>query len=244
MTFAAVGVDGCPAGWIAVFRPVEDPGAALAAVFGRFRDILEAAGTAVIAIDMPIGLPERITGGGRGPEQALRPHLGGRQSSVFAIPARAAVYADDYGAACVAAAATSEPPRKVSRQAFNLFPKIREIDEALRGLIPAAAARVHESHPEGAFMVMNGGRPLAEPKKVKSRPWPPGLAERRALLAQAGLPNVLLAGPAPRGAALDDLLDACACSVTALRIMRGEAERFPAGDLARDRHGLPIAIWA
>jgi predicted RNase H-like nuclease len=243
MAFAAVGVDGCPAGWIAVFRPADGGGVHHAAVFPRFRDILDTAGAAVIAVDMPIGLPERIMGGGRGPEQALRPHLGARQSSVFAIPARAAVYATDYGAACAAAFAASDPPRKVSRQAFNLFPKIREIDEILRALMPEAAGRVHESHPEGAFMVMNGGRPLAEPKKVKSRPWPAGLAERRRLLAQAGLPEDLLAGPAPRGAAMDDLLDACACSVTALRILRGEARRFPPGEDVRDAHGLPIAIW-
>jgi predicted RNase H-like nuclease len=244
VAFAAVGVDGCPGGFIAVFRPANGSDPASATVFARFRDVLDAAGAAVIAVDMPIGLPERITGGGRGPEQALRPHLGARQSSVFSIPARTAVFAADYGAACAAAFAGSNPPRKVSRQAFNLFPKIREIDEALRALAPAEPARVHESHPEGAFMVMNGGRPLAEPKKVKSRPWPPGLAERRALLARAGVPQALLAGPAPRGAAIDDLLDACACSVTALRILRGEARRFPAGDLARDAHGLPIAIWA
>ena len=49
--------------------------------------------------------------------------------------------------------------------------------------------------------------------------------------------------PPPRGAATDDLLDACACAVTALAILRGEALRF-AGEPDRDGFGLPIAIWA
>ena len=40
----------------------------------------------VIAVDMPIGLPDRIDGPGRPAEQAVRPLLGQRQSSVFSIP--------------------------------------------------------------------------------------------------------------------------------------------------------------
>ena len=48
---------------------------------------------AAIAIDMPIGLPDRIDGSGRAAERAVRPLLGARQSSVFTIPARAAIEA-------------------------------------------------------------------------------------------------------------------------------------------------------
>jgi len=35
-------------------------------------------------------------------------------------------------AACAAALATSDPPRKVSKQCFHIFPRIREIDALLR----------------------------------------------------------------------------------------------------------------
>ena len=41
---------------------------------------------------------------------------------------RSAVLAEDYRAACAAALATSDPPRKIARQAFMLFPKVRELD--------------------------------------------------------------------------------------------------------------------
>ena len=52
-----------------------------------------------------------------------------------------------------------------------------------------AAARVFEVHPELAFWRLNGDRALTEPKKVKSRPYEPGLALRRRLLIAAGLPD-------------------------------------------------------
>ena len=238
-----MGVDGCPAGWIAVLLPIEAdaaPRIRLLANTEALRTVPEQ--PAVVAVDMPIGLPDRVGPGGRGPERLLRARLGARQSSVFAVPARAAVMADGYAAACAAAQATSDPPRKISKQAFFLFPKIRDLDTVLRD-DPVWALRVHEVHPEGAFMRLNGGRPLAEPKKVKSRVHSPGMDERRALLAAAGLPQALLQAVPPRGAATDDLLDACACAVTALAILSGEALRF-AGEPDRDRFGLPIVIWA
>ncbi len=47
-----------------------------------------------------------------------------------------------------------------------------------------------------------------EPKKVKGRCWDPGLALRRRLLIDRGLPETVVNAAPPRGAAPDDLLDA------------------------------------
>ncbi|MHB2168385.1 DUF429 domain-containing protein [Alsobacter sp. R-9] len=236
------GIDGCPAGWVAVVA-AEDLSAWSIRVVGRLADLLSGdEAPDLVAVDMPIGLPGRTGAGGRGPETLLRPLLGARQSSVFSVPSRAAVYAADYPAACMAALATSDPPRKVSKQCFHLFPRIRELDALLRA-DSALAARVVESHPEGAFMRMNGERPLGEPKKVKSRPHGPGLALRRGLLRSAGLPPELVDAPPPRGAGADDLLDACACLVTARRLAEGTARSWPANPQV-DAFGLPMAIWA
>ena len=88
---------------------------------------------------------------------------------------------------------------KVSRQGFHLFPKIREIDGLLRSR-PDLVSRIVEVHPELAFWSLNGECPLAEPKKVKNRPYPPGLALRRALLVRAGLPRDMVEARPPRGA--------------------------------------------
>jgi predicted RNase H-like nuclease len=236
------GVDGCPGGWIAAFvRAASDE--SVVAVFPRFTDVLAAPKRpAIVAVDIPIGLPERVGRGGRAAENVVRPLLGARQSSVFSVPSRAAIYTPDYGAACRAALATSDPPRKVSKQLFNIAPKIREVDETLRA-DPALAARVYEVHPELAFWRLNGGQALAEPKKVKSRCYEPGLALRRNLLITAGLPAAAASAAPPKGAGPDDLLDALACVTIARRIHAGVAQPFPAHP-ERDAYGLPMAIWA
>ena len=235
-----MGIDGCRAGWIATLVPLEG-GPATIRVASALEALLSMPGTAVVAIDMPIGLPDRIGPGGRGPEKALRPMLGGRQSSVFSVPARAAVYAADYAEANRLSLATSEPPRKVSKQCFYLFPKIRALDTLLRA-DRALAERVYECHPEGAFMAMNGMLPLAKPKKQGGRVHGPGMDERlRLLTGHAGYPEALF-GAVPAGAGLDDLLDSAACAWSAGRILRGEAVHFPATSSARDSHGLRIAI--
>lgn len=236
------GVDGCRAGWIAAFvRP--SGGEVRIRIAPRFADVLTAPESPrVVAVDMPIGLPECIGPGGRGPENAVRPLLGQRQSSVFSVPSRGAIYAADYAQACAVAAATSDPPRKVSKQLFMIAPKIREIDEVLRA-DNSAVSRVFECHPEVAFWRLNGARALGEPKKVKSVPYGPGLALRHGLLVAAGIPEAVACSDPPRGAASDDLLDALACATIARRIHAGKAKPFPE-NFARDEFGLPMVIWA
>ncbi|MCG7394615.1 DUF429 domain-containing protein [Microvirga sp. ACRRW] len=237
------GVDGCRAGWIAALMEVGNPASARIVVAPTLAAIADAPEQpAVIAIDMPIGLPERTNGSGRIPEQLIRPLLGQRQSSVFAIPSRQAVYAAEYGEACWIALATSDPPRKVSRQGFNIFPKIREIDALLRSR-PALIDRVFEVHPELAFWALNGGQALDQPKKVKGAPYEPGMRLRRALLSASGLlPETIIASSPPKGAAADDLLDALAGLTVALDLATGGGQSFP-DPPGRDAHGLPVAIW-
>lgn len=236
-----IGVDGAKSGWIAVMRNLDGAMPAEARVFPSFEEIIAVCGpTAIIAVDMPIGLPDRCGPRGRGPDRHVRPLLGERQSSVFSVPSRAAVYCDDYWEACRVALETSDPPRKVSKQAFHLFPKIREIDCLMSVELEA---RVFEVHPEVAFWRLNGGRAMSLPKKVKGRANGPGLDQRRDLLLEYGFSREFLDQKPPRGAARDDLLDACVATVMAERIARGEAEPFPP-DFERDSKGLRVAIWA
>jgi predicted RNase H-like nuclease len=212
-------------------------------VIAHFTDIFAAPEQPfLVAVDIPIGLPAQIGRQGRGPERAVRPLLGDRQSSVFSVPSRAAIYERDYREACRVALETSDPPKKVSKQLFMIAPKIREVDEALRNA-PALTDRVLEVHPEVAFWRLNGGRALGEPKKVKGRPFAPGLALRRRLLACHGFPYSVTEQTAPTGAAIDDVLDALACAAIARRIRRRIAVPFPDPPL-RDDVGLPVAIWA
>jgi predicted RNase H-like nuclease len=248
------GVDGCPAGWVAVWRDYSDH-APKTAVFFDIRSLIEAfPKTSIMAIDMPIGLPDFVTGGGRGPEKAVRPNLGERQSSVFSVPSRAAVYAEcgpfsgqgdmieAHKRASIVALETSDPPRKISIQSFNLFPKIREIDTLLREE-PDLILRLHESHPEFAFSVLNGNSPMKLPKKIKGKINPEGMEERKELLASLGLPREFLDLKPPKGAAVDDFLDACAMFCISERIKAGKARPHPE-PLQLDSHRIPVAIWA
>lgn len=248
------GADGCPGGWIVTFvRAVGDE--ARLRIVPRFADVLAAAEKpAVVAVDMPIGLPDVTIKGGRGPEVLVRRLLGARQSSVFSIPSRAALYAhaepfttlerwyEGHRLASAAARSTSDPPRGVSIQAYGIFAKIREID-GLMIARPDLRQRVIESHPEVAFWRLNGEQAMRLPKKVKNIVNPPGIAERRALLARLGLPSIFVEALPPRGAAIDDFLDACALLFIAARHARGEARPFP-DPPGKDSHGIPVAIWA
>lgn len=236
------GVDGCRSGWLVAFqhRGTNEIRLRILPDLQALLDSPEA--PQIIAIDMPIGLPDLIEGPGRAAEQAVRPLLGLRRSSVFSIPSRDAVYAGEYRDACARALATSNPPKKISKQGFMLFHKIREID-ALLCARSELTERVFEVHPEVAFWRMNGGVPLSEPKKVKGRAYGPGIALRRRLLVEAGLSREHVEAAPPRGAGVDDLLDALATLVVAGRINEGEATAYP-NPPPRDRYGIPIAIWA
>lgn len=245
------GVDGCRGGWIVAFgRP---DGEVLAPrLAGSFAEIVfSAERPSVIAVDMPIGLPAQSPSGGRLAEREVRALLGMRKSSVFRIPSRRAVEAsvaaepadarERFFAACAIARDTSDDSKAFAKQGFYILDKVSEVDAFLRGH-KDEARRVFETHPELAFVKMNGGAPLDLPKKIKSGNHAPGLALRRELLLRAGIPGDIATMKAPKGAGDDDLIDSLACLVTARRILRGEARSHPA-DPPRDDYGLPMAIW-
>lgn len=239
------GVDGCRGGWAVVLAAVDGAVPPRLLRAGAFAEVLALAeAPAVVAVDMPIGLPERIEGPGRAAEQAVRPLLGPRQSSVFSIASRRAVEGcgADFRLACALARETSTPPKAASIQSFGLYPKIREIDRLLLA-DPALAARVFEVHPEVGFWRLNGARPMALPKKVRGQPNPAGLDERIALLARHGVPPALFEAPRPPGVGRDDAVDAAVSAVIARRILAGAARPFP-DPPPRDAHGLAMAIWA
>jgi len=232
------GIDGYRGGWVAVRAAQPDwqecsihHSSKLLDLVGGFQG--------VTAIDMPIGLPDMAGLGGRSCDRAVRQHLGDRQSSVFSVPARKAIYQSDYKTACRIALQYSEPPRKISKQAYYLFPKIRELD----ALLPLPQGSIHEAHPEFSFVHMHDGLPLDLPKKVKGQPNPAGLAYRRKLLMDAGIPAALLAklDELPKYIGLDDRIDAAAMAWTARRIYLGQAVMLPA-TAPCDARGLSMVI--
>ncbi len=230
------GVDGCRGGWIAVLvaagARARPPEARLCQSFAEVLALTPA--PAVVAVDIPIGLPDSAQAGGRPCDRAARGLLGRRASSVFSPPPRAVLTARRY----------DEVRRHgVSIQAFGLLPKLREVD---RLMTPALQARIFEAHPELAFRTLLG-RPARHAKKTRA-----GQHERLRALARSGRPAFSWIGRwldgwlrsfARADVAPDDLLDACALAVTALRIL--ERTAAPVGHaVTRDARGLRMEIWA
>src|SRR3954468_22859642 len=89
------GIDGCPAGWLRLERTSTGVTVALfPSASAMFRD---ADDFAVLAIDIPIGLPD---GAGRAVDTLARTLIQPRGSSVFPAPARATLGAVNYVDAC------------------------------------------------------------------------------------------------------------------------------------------------
>ena len=234
MTLVA-GIDGCKGGWIAVCADLETGIAhpvfveTLLALFERpFAPELA-------AIDMPMGFADEAEPGGRACERAARAILGpaGRASCVFSAPCRPALAETDYAAASVRNRVAHGVG--LSKQSFNLFPKMREADEFKR---TKATIRLHESHPEICFARL-AGAPVRAAKKSSE-----GRQTRIDLLAKAGFHDVpRWIEQFPRKAvAPDDVIDAAVVCLTAVRIAKGVATSIPASP-KRDLYGIEMAIW-
>lgn len=230
------GVDGCPAGWVAALA-LWDPNHGL----GRLRFILcphfEAVlnlspAPHIIAIDVPIGLLDTPQPGGRDCDRLARRLLRRRASSVFSPPSRAVLQATHYD---------QVRGHGMSRQAFGILPKIREVDSLIT---PAHQSTVYEAHPELAFMHLSAA-PVQGNKKTAA-----GRETRLQALRRAAHPRYLALSSALQRAlctykraqvAPDDLLDACVLLRTSYRLATAQAQHLPALAV-RDAKGLRMEI--
>jgi predicted RNase H-like nuclease len=199
------GVDGCPKGWIAIV--LEGARFARAEFSPTFAELLiHLKDAQVIAVDIPIGLPD-------GPEPRAadveaKKRLGKLGSSVFPTPPRVVLGAPSYAKAN--ALSKDLFGHGVSAQSYALRKKILEVD-----VCAADDDRIYEVHPEVCFAEMNG-EPLTHSKKS----WH-GQRARLRLLATAGitLPDDLGdVGTIPP----DDVIDAAAAAWSAARIANGD----------------------
>jgi len=227
---SVLGVDGCCAGWVGVWlSPVRVIG-----LFGaNLTDLLTIAERHhsqpdVVAIDMPIGLPD---GSGRQSDTLARTFVGpGRGSSVFPTPVRAVLAEGTYEAACQRSVGLIG--KALSKQSFALRPRLIEVDAWVR----RAGVPVIEVHPEVSFAEM-AGRPVEHSKHR-----PEGLDERRQLLLSEGIRADRSEWGLDRLAKEDDVLDAAAAAWTARRFSEGRAIPLPdPPEVFSD--GLPSAIW-
>ncbi len=235
MSFTAVGVDGCRAGWVCAGW---DGRHWVLVLISALEDLLPLlAPSAIVCIDMPIGLSEN---GVRACDQAARRQLGPRASSVFPAPPRLALEEAAY------ADINSESKRRfgrgVSKQAFYLLPKIRELESVL-SRPDASALNWYETHPELCFAALNDGVPMPHNKKSEA-----GRSERLAVLASvltgAAVMSVYdsFAAEVPRAhCQLDDIVDALVCGVVA-NVDDAERRFVPDEPTECDARGVSMRI--
>jgi len=233
------GVDGCRGGWLivlcAITKPSRSPVRVASHLCSEFKEVLNLPERPVaIAVDMPIGLLEQAVPGGRDCDREARALLGRpRASSVFSPPARPALRARMYSEVAKLNGAG------LSKESFNILPKIREVDAVLSA---ADQRRVFEVHPELVFAEL-AGAPLHHSKKTIT-----GRRLRSRLLR--GIYGNMLPDAARvrlshglRHVALDDVFDASVLAYAAWRIYSGHAQRVPPGEPPRDARGLRMEIW-
>jgi len=230
---AIAGADGCKTGWICIFE--ELPSRRLGSkIFRTVSELLAVAPELqLLAIDIPIGLTDS---GPRACDVAARKRLGPKRgTSVFPAPIRPALAATSYAEACEISFGVQQ--RKLSKQGWEIYDKIRELDDLLRRR-PELRERVYEIHPEVTFAEW-AGAPIVKPKRKH-----PGFAVRHALVAQhfgADAFQTVRDRYTRKDVANDDILDAFAALWTAERIAAGTSRTLPP-DPPLDSAGLPMRI--
>jgi predicted RNase H-like nuclease len=202
-----------------------------------------------ILVDIPIGLPSDTTetqDGRRACDIAARNELPPElASSVFPVPCRDAVEADDYEAASEANRAQLDSG--LSAQSWGIVPRIREVDVFLR-THENARDKLEESHPEVCFAGLADDTEYSASKLTDD-----GESQRKNVLGSHGRGEALLDAyeEAVETAAdgtwkrritttrTDDVLDAMALALTA----QLETRTLPA-DPPHDDEELPMQIVA
>jgi predicted RNase H-like nuclease len=220
VTRTVVGLDGCPAGWVAV--ELRDGRVGDVRVVGHVDEVTaRTPRPAIVGVDTPIGLDDAPH---RAADVAARRVLGRRASSVFSAPLRSIVDGYRTGELTTHAAASARSVvltgRGMSIQAWRIVPKVAEADAAV-----AAGASLREVHPEVAFTVL-AGQALA--RKTSWR----GLEQRRQLLAGCGI-DLPADFPGADRCAPDDVVDAAVCAYVAdgLAVDDGTVVTLPSTDV-------------
>jgi predicted RNase H-like nuclease len=215
------GLDGCAGGWVLVTVAVAGStagsraGSTDGSTTGRRLGVtvvetldavvadVRSGRMASAAIDIPIGLAARDP---RACDLEARRLLGPRRSSVFPAPVRSVLGAATYAEACDRSRRACG--KGISKQVFNIVPKIAEVDRLQSHRVQA---HLFEMHPELSFSVL-AGAPMRSAKRTAA-----GRVERIAALRPAFGDVARLVEHPPAGAQRDDVLDALVGAWTALR---------------------------
>lgn len=230
---AAIGVDGCRAGWIAALAHVDDADGHVRTELrlvrrqdGGFASLAGDCEAMVrrptIAVDVPIGLPTKA--GLRVCDRQARTKLGRRWMCVFPAPDRELFGLSFEEAREVVltrrAGSTINEHPIMTQQTIAILQKIEEVDDVMRTDL-SRQDWIVEVHPEVCFVTL--AKELGDPVGATGLPRKQRTAGRLARLAllQRAFPDVAeraAAAPWPRTeVGRDDILDAYAALWTARR---------------------------
>jgi predicted RNase H-like nuclease len=230
-----LGIDSCSYGWISFI--INQTGWNIE-IFRNINPIWKKYNEAkLILIDIPIGLRSE-TSKARLCDSAARKFLTRkRSSSIFPTPCRQALNASSYQEAN--SINRSITGKGVSKQTYNIMPKIKEVDKLLRR-DDHASNIIIESHPEVCFTALNNGKPLEDYKKTKN-----GMKQRLSLLNSVSdhgkKPLYFAKNNFKRNeVAIDDILDAWVLAISASK--GKSALKFLPTSYEFDKKGLPMRI--
>ncbi len=229
-----IGIDGCRGGWIAVTIDKKTKGIE-AEVYPCIKDFWQANEKQSALIDIPIGLPNDTSS--RECDRRSRLLLGkGLSSRVFNPPIRPALNSLDYNSVNIVNSAATG--KKISKQTYNIIPKIREVDQLLQEQ-PEAKHWIRESHPEVCFSALNNGAALRNSKHTYR-----GMKERIDLISLylptgESILHDLLSRFTAKTVGEDDIVDAMALAV----LLRFAKRLFPIPENPpSDQCDLPMQI--
>jgi len=198
-----IGIDGCRGGWIIAWLKADQP-AEVHSVETLQPFLKKAPKEAIILIDMILYKAKESYP--RPFDRLAKSQLGKWHSRVFPAPPQEALMAKDYPDACNRS--LTHIGKKISKQCYNLFPKIREANHPS---IPKE--QLIEYHPEIAFKQLNQNKIVEASKKTEV-----GRNQRQALI-ESHLPNISIASLSPPRKKhpwqTDDLFDALALALVA-----------------------------
>jgi predicted RNase H-like nuclease len=262
-----VGVDGCRDGWVVV--ALENGAFAGATKVDSFDDVLAVSeGAHSIGVDMPVGLVER---GERTCDRLVREYIGPRRASVFVAPPRKALQKptfEEANAECRKRAGFG-----LSKQLWNIRPKILEVDSALRAVSGARRdGYVHHGRDAADPARLRRFARIVVPDRESVAPSPQPPSQRvvevhpeASFREMAGAPlgankksydglmmrlellekgGIFLPKKLSIGrVAVDDVLDAAAAAWTANRYAEGRAKSLPEPNAFQHDGARIIAIW-
>ena len=156
---SVIGIDGCRAGWITA--KVGDKNSLIFHIVENLNDdYLKQSNLSYIGIDIPLHLSHT---GKRLAEIEARGLLKKRACTIFSPPTLNALMAKNYIDACDVN--FKECGKRISKQSWNLFPKIIEAHTFLENN-SISKLGVFEVHPELSFMAMNDMNLIEVSKKT------------------------------------------------------------------------------